>query len=581
MATHPLFKSKMGWDHSSLPDPLNVLASRSTDSATFSEYHDSGKTYTTLHTGVTRAVLEYCKGEDSTIGLVKVADGVYATEYQQPDGTTTLFYLAQNGSCKGAICKDSGRYEALGTIGSASDNSDFASIFLAVLAQLAEKSTAVADTLAKVFSSTDPIDVTQELYYLSDAVYYALDKGEVKVTMTGGNISILTAMSVKMGTTNGTVMCGKPTILTSGGKETDTGIDKTMTLTDARKKFAKWRERFSWTVEEEMLIPDFPDDYPVPPETMKLCSRYVSTHEARRPMVNFMWRGITSYGKSTGVELMANILHMPLVRMTCNSSMETQDFLSNIIPVDNSKNVTVKLPSFEEMSCDPESAYMAITGEEKENATPDDCLAAYAEIVAAQSGNGGNLYKQVESNFVKGLARGYIVEVQEISRIKDSGVLVGLNEYDRPGAVIPLVDGSSVCRHPDAVVVYTDNVGYASCRPIDPSVLRRMAFVLDSYKLPRKDAIERVIYNTGFEDKALLEKMYDIWEEIGKYCTDRDITEGSVSVTELEMWAMTVMGDDYGNLRDNCIDCVVSKATSVPEEQDEIKASVLAVHLAA
>ena len=49
-------------------------------------------------------------------------------------------------------------------------------------------------------------------------------------------------------------------------------------------------------------------------------------------MNNFMWRGITSYGKSTGVELMAGFLNIPLLRMTCNSTMETQNFLSDIIP---------------------------------------------------------------------------------------------------------------------------------------------------------------------------------------------------------------------------------------------------------
>ena len=71
-------------------------------------------------------------------------------------------------------------------------------------------------------------------------------------------------------------------------------------------------------------------------------------------------------------------------------------------------------------------------------------------------------YKFVESNYVKALEHGYIVEVQEISRIRDAGVLVGLNEYDRAGAMIPLVDGRFVRRHPDAMVVYTDIMGFWS-----------------------------------------------------------------------------------------------------------------------
>ena len=78
-----------------------------------------------------------------------------------------------------------------------------------------------------------------------------------------------------------------------------------------------------------------------------------------------------------------------------------------------------------------------LTGIEDDNATCDMCLKAYADAAVARDGNGSARFKHVESNFVKALTRGYIVEIQEISRIKDAGVLVGLNEYDRPGAIIP------------------------------------------------------------------------------------------------------------------------------------------------
>lgn len=335
----------------------------------------------------------------------------------------------------------------------------------------------------------------------------------------------------------------------------------------------------SWTEDEIKLIPNFPDDYPVLPEVIKIASRYVETHEDKRPMVNFMWRGITSYGKSTGVELLAAILNMPLLRMTCHSTMETQDFLSNIIPVSQGKAFAGELPTFDEMACDPESAYQRLTGEENEQATSEMCLEAYSEVVASKANAGnGTLFKQVESNFVKALSKGYIVEVQEISRIKDPGVLVGLNEYDRPGAVIPLVNGRSVRRHENAMAVYTDNVGYTSCRPIDPSVLRRMSFIIDSYDMPREDALARVIYNTGFEDKDMLNMMYDVWSKTQEFCADKDFSDGTVSLTELERWAQSVKIDNYSNVYQNCVDCVVSKATSVVSEQKEIISSVLAVY---
>ena len=41
------------------------------------------------------------------------------------------------------------------------------------------------------------------------------------------------------------------------------------------------------------------------------------------------------------------------------------------------------------------------------------------------------------------------------------------------------------------------------------------------------------------------------------------------------MWAATVKGDGYGNLYKNAIRTVISKATSVPEEQKELINMVL------
>lgn len=48
------------------------------------------------------------------------------------------------------------------------------------------------------------------------------------------------------------------------------------------------------------------------PETLKIARRFVNSRNNKRPMNNFLWRGITSYGKSTGVEMVAALLHTPL-----------------------------------------------------------------------------------------------------------------------------------------------------------------------------------------------------------------------------------------------------------------------------
>lgn len=574
MANHPLFAQSKGWDLNGIPSRFDGVKTRTKDPNNFSSFHPVAKATASVHRYVLNALLAYCLGDSSEIATINVGNETFATEYKFSNGETMLFVLYPNGTCKGAMVGEAGNYAPILTFAGKSDVLDLTPIMMAVLMKLCSISGEV-DDMIRLCKGSGVDD--RAAYLTSDAVYFAVTTNALRVSMPGGSIDLLPKQTVESGALSGTVICGTPKLLRGTASKQTAGMPTT--FGDAMKEFTEWRKDTSWTPEERQLIPSFPDDYPVLPEALKICRRYVSTHEDKQPMLNFMWRGITSYGKSTGVEQIAAMLDMPLLRMTCSSTMETEDFLSNIIPVSAPEAETKDLPSFDEMAFDPESAYLTLTGIEKPDATSEECLAAYAKAYSAQSGQKGSLFKQVEANFVKALEKGYLLEIQECSRIKDPGVLVGLNEYDRPGAIIPLVDGGHVRRHKDAIVIYTDNVGYASCRPMDPSVLRRMSFILDSNEIPKETAMARVRYNTGFQKDTLLEKMYSVWREVQNFCQDHDITEGSISLTELERWAQCVMADGYDNLMENCEICVVSKATSVPEEQEEIKSSVLAVHL--
>ena len=187
-----------------------------------------------------------------------------------------------------------------------------------------------------------------------------LNNNEVDVKVPGGNIDILTGTSVKSGSLSGTELCGKACVLCGSIRVTAT---KAHTFASAKKLFSAFAASHTWSAAERALVPQFPDDYPVAPEAIDIAKKFVNTRKDKRPMNNFMWRGITSYGKSTGVELMAGFLNIPLLRMTCNSTMETQNFLSDIIP-DTDGAHTAELPDFAEIAADPVSAYFKLTGVE-------------------------------------------------------------------------------------------------------------------------------------------------------------------------------------------------------------------------
>ena len=163
--------------------------------------------------------------------------------------------------------------------------------------------------------------------------------------------------------------------------------------------------------------------------------------------------------------------------------------------------------------------------------------------------------------------------------IINPGVLAGLNGYNRPGAVIPLVDGSYTYRHKDALVIFTDNVSYEGCKALNQSVIRRNFMIIDSYNMSKSDILERVKNNTGFDDESVLEQMYDIWKSVRDYCQSHAITDGCTSIEELTNWAKAVLIQiqNYAemNLRKTCRHTVISKATAMVDEQEAIMSAVL------
>lgn len=366
---------------------------------------------------------------------------------------------------------------------------------------------------------------------------------------------------------------GATPVLDGSDSDTTKNLHIGNSIAAYKEKFKDFNDQFTWTAEEARYIPQFPDDMPVPPEVGLIANAYVNTRDMKNPMVNFLWRGITSFGKSTGVKMLACILNRPLLHQTCSTNMEVQDFLSTFVP-DNSDGI-IDRPSANKIFLDPETAWKKLTGTEKDGVTSQECM---DELVARASADSHSArFKHIESNYVKALAKGYIIEISEISRIREPGVLVGLNDYDQPGCVIPLVNGGTVERSRDALVVMTDNVGYVSCRPVDPAVIRRMAMVFDSYTMPKRFVLDRIIYNTGYKDANTLEMMYDTWQALIDYCKTHEITEGALSMTELERWVQMVMLEN-GNIYENCIRCVVAKATSNIDEQKELL-SVLDTHI--
>lgn len=577
---HTIFLPTLRSDIARLPEPYSQMQLRNTDSNYIPALISSASV--SLHTDVAAAFLALngVSVPDAEVFCTVLKDEKIAAEVWSPSlsRSSVSVYDPNSGSLFAGRISQNKEFSSLPTLSRQSKDVQFydmLALFIPLVAHCMETMQKTDDIDWDVFVQMFQNGDKNALYGICELVRSAIETKKVKLNaFAKGEVPMIGVASVKIGAyAQGTYLCGKPRLLV-GMNERGGRI---LTLAEAKKEFLSYIDALQWSPEEEILIPTFPDDYPVPVETLKIARRFLATRNDTRPMAQFMWRGPTSIGKSTGVECLAALLHTPLVRVTCHPNMETQDFLADFVP-DTTDSAPIGLPSFEDMELDPSGAYQALTGIFDEDATCQMALEAYGKVAAARSG--APRFKFVQSNYVKALTRGYICEVQEASRIRNPGVLVGLNEYDRPGSVIPLLDGSYQRRCANAIVVFTDNVGYASCRPLDPSVIRRMAFVIDSTELEKEELFRRVQFNTGCDDEQLLEKMYCVFERIQEYCAENDLmSEASISATEFEMWVKCVLLDGQDSVKDSIRECVVNKVTSDPDQQTEIMDGIVSVNL--
>ena len=144
----------------------------------------------------------------------------------------------------------------------------------------------------------------------------------------------------------------------------------------------------------------------------------------------------------------------------------------------------LKLPGLDDLDYDAAGVYQSLTGISKPDATSQECMAVVLNIVTEKvqslcsikidGQNSRQSFKYIETDFIRALKHGFVIELQEPSTIMQPGVLVGLNALLEQNGSITLPTGEVIERHPDTVVVVTTNVDYEGCRNINQSVIDRM-----------------------------------------------------------------------------------------------------------
>ena len=359
---------------------------------------------------------------------------------------------------------------------------------------------------------------------------------------------------------------------------------------------------------ELSLIPKLPEWYIIPPEVVDICKHAQKTTGRPMQMRNFLLRGPAGTGKTMGAKTIAAGLGLPYMKYTCSANTEIFDFTGMIFPetdavstgsseLDREREILksmggisyanvaklMRLPDLDDMDYDPAGVYQALTGVENLAATVQDCMSVVLEKVtekvqalskrAENRQSSGQNYTYVETDFVKALKHGYLVEVQEPSTIIQPGVLVGLNSLLEQEGSITLPTGEIIRRHPDTVVIVTTNVSYEGCRQMNQSVVDRMSLVKD-IDLPEPEVmVQRAMAVTGCADVYLVSQMVQVVNDMADYCRKNSITDGACGMRSLIDWVISaeISGDPYLSAKYT----VISKATADEEDREALITTIL------
>lgn len=597
-----------------LPAPFDSLTNKKV--AVSSKYGDG--TQATLCATVIKAVHAVCRCMNGTDeGAVGVIDHRSVAEYKSSMGADAyhlVVYDSNSGSVMASVYDKN--TEVFETYTMNQSNRDGAAVMMAMIPVLMndEEFKESFDLYYDQFISgyTDMAKATEYMAYLCDNAYRRIkDPGcaaHVKVSLDkSGNLMRVSQTQLDSGTFTPTnVMAGEFTIFAKTGSAT---IKKASTVVEHADFVGKYElHTRKLGAQELILVPKLPEWYIIPQEVVDICKHAKATTGKSMQMRNFLLRGPAGTGKTMGAKAIAAGLHLPYMKYTCSAGTEIFDFIGMIFPDSDSAstgdaqldkereilksmgginyaNVSkmMNLPDLDDMDYDPAGVYLALTGIENANATSQDCMGLVLDKVTEKvralskrdeaSQSGGQTYTYVETDFIKALKNGYVIEIQEPSTIVQPGVLVGLNSLLEQSGSITLPTGEVIERHPDAVVVVTTNISYEGCRGMNQSVLDRMSLVRD-VELPTPEVmVQRAMSVTGETDEYLVSQMVQVVNDLGEYCRKNSITDGSYGMRSLIDWIIStqITGDAY----QSAMYTIISKATADEVDRESLISTVL------
>ena len=599
----------------SLPEPFDKLANKKVKT---SSKYGSG-TEATLCATVIKAVHAVCNCMTGTgEGAVGSIDHRTVAEYKSSAGPD-LYHLVVFDSGTGNIMASvyDKNTETIENYKLHQSERDGAAVMMALMPLLL-KDDEFDDHFQTYFDQRtagypDMAKATDAMAILCDNAYRRIKDdscpAHINVTLDkSGNVLRVSQSHLLAGVyTPNSILAGEFTIFAKTGKVTVSAAKAAIDHKDFVGKYQLTGSR-KLSLMEESLVPKLEEWYIIPDEVVDICKHALNTTGKPMQMRNFLLRGPAGTGKTQGARAIAAGLHLPYMKYTCSASTEVFDFVGMVFPKTddmstgdaeldkqremlqtmggiNYANVAkiMNLPDLDDLDYDPAGTFFSLTGVENDDATSRDCMAVVMDMVtekikqlskpAEKESSSGQVYTYVETDFIKALKHGYVIELQEPTVITQPGVLVGLNSLLEQTGSITLPTGEIIQRHPDTVVVVTTNITYEGCRGLNQSVVDRMSLVED-IELPAPEVmVQRAMAVTGATDEYQVSQMVQVVNDMAEYMRKNGITDGTCGMRSLIDWVTSteITGDPYRS----ALCTIISKATSDEEDRETLKAAIL------
>lgn len=599
----------------SLPAPFDTLRNKKVK---VSSKYGSGME-STLCSSAIKAIHALCRCMDgSSEGAVGTIDNRTVAEYKSsigPDSYHLVVYDTKAGNLLASVYDKSTEVMEVYTLNNS--GRDGAAVLMAMMPAFMED-----EEFSKHLESyhnhmndgfSDLSAATDDMAILCDNMYRRVKDetcaAHVKVVLDkSGNLMRISQTQLDSGAyTPNDVIAGEFTVFAQTGPVVIKRSTNTVEHSDFISKY-QFNPGRSLSPLEKSLVPQLPAWYIIPDEVVDICKHANATTGKAMPMRNFLLRGPAGTGKTMGAKAIAAGLNLPYMKYTCSAGTEIFDFVGMIFPETDSvstgdaeldrerealkamgginyANVAalMHLPDLDDMDYDPAGVYKALTGIDNDDASAQDCMSIVLDKVtekvqqlskrAENHQSSGQSCTYVETDFIKALKNGYVIEIQEPSTIMQPGVLVGLNSMLEQSGSITLPTGEIINRHPDAVVVVTTNISYEGCRGLNQSVIDRMSLVRD-VELPAPEImVQRAMSVTGCADDYLVSQMVQVVNDMSDYMRKNSITDGSCGMRSLIDWIISteITGDPYAS----ALYTIISKATADEDDRQALINTVL------